>query len=317
VRHNLQYGDGIKAYVVNLVIAHMVALARVSALIKTLIGVCLSENTILTFIMRVHKGLEEWEQQARAKLLSAPSLYCDETSCRVEKKNYWVHVYCGDDGTRLKVLHRKRGTEAINEIGIIPKYCGTIIHDCWSAYLSYAHCLHALCGSHLLRELTFIVEVHKYEWAKSTKELLKETAKAVTAAPEKKLTEPQYQEVLTKYRAILSEGLQELPPIPDKPHGKRGKVAKSDAHNLHERLCKHETSVLRFAHDPHVSFTNNTAERALRMGKVKQKVSGCFRNEDFAHAYCTISSYLDTMKAKGYNPLIAIQMVLMGKVPRA
>ena len=291
IQHALEYGDGIRAYVVNLVIAQMVALARVSAMVKTIVGVALSESTILSFIMRVYKGLEEWEQQTRTALLSFPSLHCDETSCRVDKKNYWVHVYSGADGTRLKVLHRKRGTEAINDIGIIPKYSGTIVHDCWSAYLSYTHCLHALCGSHLLRELTFIVEANKYVWAQSMKELLKETAKAVTSAPQKKLTENEFAEVLAKYRAILVQGILELPEIPDKPNGKPGKVAKSDAHNLHERLGKHEISVLRFAHDPNVAFTNNIAERALRMGKVKQKVSGCFRNLSFAQAYCRISSY--------------------------
>jgi transposase len=97
--------------------------------------------------------------------------------------------------------------------------------------------------------------------------------------------------------------------------GKRGRIAKSDAHNLLERLKKHEAAVLMFAKNPHVSFTNNRAERDLRMGKVKQKVSGCFRSEIFARAYCRISSYLQTMAYRGYNPLIAIQMALNGNAP--
>ncbi len=101
--------------------------------------------------------------------------------------------------------------------------------------------------------------------------------------------------------------------IPPKPSGKRGKLAKSDAHNLLERLQTYETSVLLFAKDPHVSFTNNRAERDLRMSKVKQKVSGCFVTETYALAYCRISSYLQTMASKGYNPLIAVQMALAGE----
>jgi transposase len=80
-----------------------------------------------------------------------------------------------------------------------------------------------------------------------------------------------------------------------------------------ERLQLHEKAVLLFARESHVPFTNNRAERDLRMGKVKQKVSGCFRVEKYAIAYCRISSYLQTMSAKGYNPLVAIQIALAGK----
>ena len=89
-------------------------------------------------------------------------------------------------------------------------------------------------------------------------------------------------------------------------------MAKSDAHNLWERLMKHETAVLLFAKDLHVPFTNNRAERDLRMAKVKQKVSGCFRQQEYAKAYCRISSYLQTMTQQGVNPLVAIQTTLTG-----
>ncbi len=98
-----------------------------------------------------------------------------------------------------------------------------------------------------------------------------------------------------------------------KPNGKRGKIAKSDAHNVLERFKENEAAVLLFAIDPYVSFTNNRAERDLRMAKVKQKVSGCFRKTLYAQAYYRISSYLQTMANKGYNPLVAIQMALAGK----
>ncbi len=109
---------------------------------------------------------------------------------------------------------------------------------------------------------------------------------------------------------ILTRGEKELPAIPDKPNGRRGKIAKSDAHNLWERLRDYESAVLLFAKESDTSFTNNRAERDLGMSKVKQKVSGCFRKELYAKAYCRISSYLQTMANKGHNPLIAIQMVL-------
>ena len=130
----------------------------------------------------------------------------------------------------------------------------------------------------------------------------------------KRLTAREYQNLQKRYRNILTRGQKELPPIPPRHNGKRGPVAKSDAHNLWERLKEHETAVLLFARNPHVSFTNNRAERDLRMSKVKQKVSGCFRKQQYAEAYCRISSYLQTMANKGYNPLVAIQMALSGQL---
>jgi transposase len=135
----------------------------------------------------------------------------------------------------------------------------------------------------------------------------------VSKRKKKKLTPREYANLQKRYRNILTRGESELPAIPPKPNGRRGKMAKSDAHNLWERLKEHESAVLLFAKKSSVSFTNNRAERDLRMAKVKQKVSGCFRKELYAKAYCRISSYLQTMTTKGYNPLIAIQMALAGE----
>lgn len=308
----LQYGDGLKAFVINLLVSQMVALNRAQKLLSSMIGVMIAESTLLQFVMRLHLALEQWEQQATQQLLQAPALYVDETSLRVDKQNYWIHVYSAGDIT-LKFLHRRRGTEAIRSIDIIPRYLGAIIHDCWSSYLAYDHCDHGLCGSHLLRELTFIVDAHNYAWAHQMKRLLQEACIEVSKSAEKRLSDEALARLQKRYRATLTRGEKELPPIPPRPSGKRGKIAKSDAHNLLERLQKHEASVLLFAKNPHVSFTNNRAERDLRMAKVKQKVSGCFRAEAYAHAYCRISSYLQTMASRGHNPLIAIQMALAGE----
>ena len=203
----------------------------------------------------------------------------------------------------LKCLHPKRGCEAIEAIGIIPRYGGVAVHDCWASYLSYTHCGHALCGAHLLRELTFIVDAHDYAWARRMKRLLLSACHQVRERDDKTLTPSQYTAVQKRYRTILTQGARELPPIPPRSNGQRGRVAKSDAHNLWERLKKHETAVLLFAKHPDVAFTNNRAERDLRMSKVKQKVSGCFRTRRYAEAYCRISSYLQSMANQGHKPV--------------
>jgi transposase len=309
----LQYGPGIKGYVVNLLVAQMVSLKRIQQMVQTLIGQILSEATILKYVIQLYLVLERWEQSSVEQLLKMSSMHVDETSLRVDRKNHWIHVYSAGDIT-LKFLHPNRGLEAIEEIGIIPRYGGVAIHDCWKSYLSYGHCGHGLCGSHLLRELTFIIDSNEYAWASNMKRLLQKNCAIVAKRQSKQLSEQEYKNLQKRYRNILTRGEKELPPIPPKQNGKSGRVAKSDAHNLWERLKDYESAVLLFAKLPHVSFTNNRAERDLRMSKVKQKVSGCFRKSINAKAYCRISSYLQTMANKGYNPLVAIQMAFSGQI---
>lgn len=313
IHGKLQYGNGLKAFVIHLMISQMVAVNRVKKMIIAMIGKRLSEATLLSFILRLHLALENWEQNAKKILMTQPTMHVDETSIKVNRKNYWIHVHAGGDVT-LKLLHPKRGNNAIIDNDIITRYDGCIIHDCWMSYLSYTQCTHGLCGSHLLRELTFIFDSNQYKWAKAMKHLLQAACCKISKSKSKKLTKKAYKNLQKRYRTILTCGKKEMPIIPTKSKNKNGKIAKSDAHNLWDRLKKHEDSVLRFAHDPHVPFTNNRAEQDLRMAKVKQKVSGCFRSEIYAKAYCRISSYLQTMANKGINPLIAIQMALNGEM---
>ena len=167
----LQYGPGIKAYVVHLLIAQMLSLKRVAQSMHALIGRTLSEATLLGYVAQLHHALAEWERHAIERLLAMPAMHVDETSLRVDRKNHWIHVYSAGTLT-VKCLHPKRGCEAIEAIGIIPRYTGVTVHDCWASYLSYTHCDHALCGAHLLRELAFIVDAHGYAWAKRMKRLL-------------------------------------------------------------------------------------------------------------------------------------------------
>src|SRR5487761_1906395 len=166
----LQYGAGIKAYALNLLIAQVI-----------------SEATILKYVLLLHLALEQWEKTAIERLLTLPALHVDETSLRVDKKNQWIHVCSGGEIT-LKFLHEKRGQEAMQAIGVIPRYGGVIVHDCWASYLAYEHCRHGLCGAHLLRELAFIVEADRYPWAKNMKRLLQETCTKVAQRKRKKIS---------------------------------------------------------------------------------------------------------------------------------
>ena len=307
----LQYGHGIVAFATHLLTAQMLSLQRAAQTLKALTGRVVAEATLLAWLSRLHEALAEWETAATRRLLAEPVLHADETGLRIDRKTHWLHSVSAGDLT-LKVCHRKRGTEAIRDIGIIPRYGGVLVHDRWASYFAYENCEHALCGSHLLRDLAFVKDAHGHAWAKRLGNLLLDTCRNVRNHPAKALSDPDYNAVRKRYRTILTQAKRELPTPPERLTGQRGRIAKSDAQNLHEALVKYETEVLRFARDPDVPFTNNRAERDLRMAKVKQKVAGCFRTPKYAAAYCRISSYLQSMAQQGYNPLTAIEIALNG-----
>ncbi len=308
----LQYGQGFQALVVSLLVAHMVSLNRTVSLVQAICGRKLSEATCLGYVERLYRALEEWERAAVEALLTRPALCVDETGMRVDKKRHWIHVVT-DGALTLKLLHRKRGTAATNEIGILPRYAGVLIHDGFGAYFTYDNCTHALCGAHLLRDLYRAVQTNGFRWARLMTKLLQETCHRVKASKAKALTEEECRAIRKRYRTILTQGARELPEIPPRKSGQRGRIAKTDAHNLHERLTEYEDEVLRFMRDPHVSFTNNRSENNLRMAKVKQKVSGCFRTFKFGAYYCRISSYFKSAAAQGYGPIAATKIALNGR----
>ncbi len=166
------------------------------------------------------------------------------------------------------------------KIDIISRHGGVTIHDCWTSYLTYEHCDHGLCGSHLLRELEFVRETNGYAWARNMKPLLQQTCKQVSDSNAKRLTDRELANLQKRYRNILTQVRGSYPLYGARPSGKRGHLAKPDAHNLWEHLQRYESAVLLFARDPYVSFTNNRAERDLRMAKVKQKVSNNSQNNN-------------------------------------
>ena len=233
----LQYGIGIKASIINFLMVQMIfSLERVSEHFKGLLGRTISQAVMLKYVSKISKSLEEWEsRQVEALLKAPPAIHCDETSLRVDKKNYWVHSYSAGDIT-LKFLHKNRGKEAMDEIHILPRYKGIIIHDCWGSYFSYEHLLHGLCGSHLLRDLKFIEDSTGDRWATSMKKLLQKANKKVSdPVGERVLKKEGYKLLQSRYRKILKCAEKQLPAFPE-PSGKKGRPKHTEAQNLWLRL---------------------------------------------------------------------------------
>ncbi len=184
------------------------------------------------------------------------------------------------------------GGEAIEANGIIPAFKGVLVHDCWGPYFRYGG-KHALCGAHLLRELLGVCENEGHRWAHEMSALLEIMSKT-TATRDAAPLSPELVEWFERtYDVILARGKYELTP-PEKTPGKRGRAKQSKSANLHERLTTHREAVLRFLRDPVVPFTNNLAERDIRMVKFRQKTSGCERTFAGAQIFARIRSYIST-----------------------
>lgn len=308
-----QYGSGIQALAVYLVEGQSVPYARTSQLLHELLGVQLSAGSIAMHVRAAHRQLAEVELQIKAALVKAAVIHQDETELHVGKTKQWVHV-CSTDRLTHYAAHPKRGREALKAIGMMKDFAGTSVHDGLASYQGYP-CHHALCNVHHLRELTFIEEELKQPWARGMKDLLLDMKKAVEHARE---TGTHELDVLAlgrfhrRYDLLVMQGYEANPPpcAPKKVHG--GRTKQNPARNLLDRLSTKKWQVLTFLTDFAVPFDNNQAERDLRMIKVQQKVSGCFRTEDGVAIFCRIRSYLSTLRKQDQHVLSALQHTLSG-----
>ena len=313
VKAPAQYGTSIQTLATYLVEGQVVPYARASQLLQELLGVQLSAGSIARFVNTCHQQLAGVEKELKAALVKARVLHQDETGLRVGMAGWWVHV-CSTPRLTHYAAHPSRGRTALDAIGIAKEFRGTSVHDGLVSYQGYAF-TQALCNVHHLRELTFVEEVLKQVWARKMKDLLLEMKTEVEqakAAGQHDLEAEVLAPLLRRYDELLTEGYQANPPTPPPEKRTRGRPKQSPARNLLDRLSQGKWAVLRFLLDFAVPFDNNLAERDLRMIKVQQKVSGCFRTEEGVAMFCRIRSYLSTLRKQGMELLSALEHTLSG-----
>lgn len=308
-----QYGPGVAALVVYLHVHQLIPFNRLGQLFMDLFNQPISSGTLTRMLETANQDLKPFEDTVNQQLQEEPVVNCDETGIRITK-NTWLHVACTDRLTLFQV-HAKRGKQALDEINVLPNFRGVAIHDCYSSYYQYKQCNHGLCNAHILRELQAISELTNQAWAQELKDFLIETHKKVEAAKSydaSALPKGTCKKTHEDYLALVAEG-EKLNPIPDKDSSKgTGRVKKTKAQNLLRRLRVYENDVLRFVDDFRVPFTNNQAERDLRMAKVKQKVSGGFRTLEGASRFYRIRAYVLTAQKYGLRPVKALQNLFQG-----
>jgi len=319
VKAPVQYGLRLKAIAVYLRQYQLLPYNRSRELLRDLFSTDLSEGTLTNITDTCSECLQEPVKQIRKQLEQSSVVNFDETGSSVDGKRQWLHAASSPNLTYYEI-HPKRGSHAMDQIGILPNFNGRAIHDFWKPYFKY-DCNHGLCNAHHLRELIFLHEQHDQRWAKDMIECLVDIKKAVDEAKGSTdiLFKEQIQKFEARYQTILDKGYNENPlPKKKSTKKKRGRRKKTKARNLLERLDNHRKEALAFMYDFTIPFDNNLAERDLRMAKVQQKISGTFRSQDGANAFCRIRSYISTARKNALNSIEAIINVFAGTpfVPR-
>ena len=308
-----QYGKWIKSSCVYLMHHQHVPYDRMVQLCRDLFDTSLSAGTLYNWNKKAYHYLDPFEKEAAILLKGGDVIGADETSANISGKLYWLHSFSNAYIT-LIFLHKNRGQKAMEEIGILKNYHGTIVHDFWKAYYKFL-CKHALCNAHLLRELTFIfIEQHQL-WASNLIALLLKIKKRIENAKisgRESLSERQIEKFEIEYDKIIRSGSRKNPE-PEKIPGKRGRPKRTTARNLVRRLIDHKHEILCFLHDFRVPFDNNGAERTFRMAKVHLKISGCFRSIEGGVMFARIRSYIDTCRKQKRNILLAITEIFNNK----
>jgi transposase len=313
VKAPVQYGAGVGAIAVYLVQAQLLPYERACEVLHEVLGASLTGGTLKTLVDRCAEHLAPVEQLIKEHVQQVAVLHQDETGLYVEGKRSWLHVSATEHLTHYAV-HPKRGKDALEAIGILPGFTGVSVHDGWRAYQSYP-CRHALCNVHHLRELTFLSEVLQQAWAGEMITLLLDIKHAVQQARSQGHTHLHPLEVhdwKARYVALLVEGYQANPLPTEPPPKRKGRRKQSPARNLLDRLSTKQEAVLAFLEDFAVPFDNSLAERDIRMVKVQQKVSGCFRSLGGSQAFCRIRGYVSTLRKQGLSVLNALEAAMLG-----
>lgn len=308
----IQYGMRLGAMAVYLVQQQLLPWARACEVLSDLVGVQISEGTLACLIECCAQNLQEVEVSIKEALVKAEVLHQDETGLYVKGVRSWMHVASTTQFTHYAV-HPKRGKDALDAIGILPRFHGISVHDGWRSYFRYG-CAHALCLVHLLRELTFLAEEQHVEWAADLKALLLDMKEAADQAREHgraTLHPLEVEDWQAQFVALVAHA-DAMTPTAQAPPGKKGRPKQSAARNLLDRLIRDQEAVLAFLHRLVVPFDNNLAERDIRMVKVQQKVSGSFRSEAGATAFCRIRGYLSTLRKQGVDLLSSLEGTLRG-----
>ncbi|MGI8448571.1 MAG: IS66 family transposase [Streptosporangiaceae bacterium] len=308
------WGPEVRAFAVYLMDRQHLPLERTAELLAEVLDASVSTGWLCAVQAEAAGKLAPFITAVKDQLGDAPVVHADETGTRVVLSKRWVHTL----STRLLtllVVHPKRGIEALEDIGVLAGYGGTIVHDGWAPYDLLVGATHAQCNVHFVRHLKGVARTAEFaQWCAEMIEILvavKTASESAAAAGRAKVPSVRAKALRDRYHMVLDDAFSLLPEGP-KPR-RRGQEGWTDAQrkawNLATRMRSQAQQILRALDDTTVPTDNNTAERSLRTVKLHDKISGLFRSDDGAKSFATIRSYIQTAALNGVNRLDALHQL--------
>lgn len=304
---------GVRALGCDLLAAQHLPVDRAAELLREVLAAPVATGTLAGLLGQAHTRLAGFAEQVRGLLRAAPVVHLDETSARVAGRGHWVHSASTETLT-WQIAHPKRGREGIDAGGVLPGFTGVAVHDDWAPYRTYQAATHALCAAHLLRELAEVAQTSGQQWAQDIRALLldaRDATQQARAAGALWLDAAVRADLHARYQQLCDQGVT-ANPAAGLPSSQRRRIKRPAAVNLLARLIQHRDEVGRFVEDVRVPFTNNRAERDIRMVKLQQKISGCWRTLPGVQAFLTVRSYLSTAPKHGLSALAVLRQLFNG-----
>lgn len=298
-----QYGERVRAAAIYLNVQQLIPENRVAQTMNDVFGApYLCAASLITWVEAKAAALARVAAHIGALAMQAPVRHLDETGFRIAGKGQWLHTVSTETLTFYRVTEQ-RGAMPEGLMG------GVVVHDHFKPYYGLTDVAHAFCNAHHLRELKALIELDQEPWAKDMSDLLVEANEAVKKAREAgetALSPAAVERFVARYWEAVRAGLAFHRSLPSLEKRARGRIKRRPGHNLLERLKTYKDGVLRFLYDFTVPFTNNLAEQALRMMKVKMKISGAFRTFKGATDFAALRSVVATARKHGWNILQAL-----------
>jgi len=295
----MQLGKNTQALLVYLNVAQLIPLKRLQVLCSDLFGLNLCKRSIENILQRCYEKSTPIINKIKDIVQKSNWVGSDETGCRVEGVRWWQWTWQCLKATYYAVDKSRGYSVVVKHFGEI--FNGILLHDCWSAQNNTKAKGHQQCLAHIQRELKFLIEEYQFRWAFYLNKILgaaqraRERIWADDFVPDKRML------IINRFEKALDKFLNR-------------KLNNPDAIRLQKRLIKHRSSILLFINYPNVPFHNNSSERAIRMAKVKQKISGCFRSQNGAERYVTLLSIIETAKKQELNVFTSIKNLLAGNL---
>ena len=305
IPHGTSYGNTLKSTILYLQNQDLIPTNRLAQVAKNLFKIPVNESSIYNWQKKFAESLSAYEEIVMHKLLQQKTLHSDESGLKTKLKQ-WLHVVCNESYTFYSV-HNKRGMKALEDINIVNNFNGNLMHDCYASYFKLDNVKHGLCNAHLLRELKSFEQFYNLQFANDLRTFLKNANNIVIDAKEKNMTALSIEtksNLEQAFHALLIAANKEILNL-------QNAIWQKEAQTFLKRLRKYWKEYLAFMYDFNIPFTNNQAERDIRMIKVKQKISGRFRTEEGAKQFLTIRGFISTMQKHGKDVLTAIENVVL------